>query len=249
MGKLTGKVALITGGNSGIGLASAKLFAREGAKIVITGRDEKSLAEAQKALGPDALVIKADVSRLNEIDEMFKKINQSVGKLDILFANAGVAFFKPLSQVDEQFFDSMMDVNVKGLYFTIQKSLSTLNDGASIILTGSSIDIKGRPGSSVYGATKAAVRSIARGFSADLLDRNIRVNVLSPGPIDTPIFEKMTTSIEAHLATIEAFKKNVPLKRLGTPEEIAKVALFLAGDDSSFLLGAEIYADGGVSQL
>lgn len=249
MKSLSGKVALITGGNSGIGLATAKLFLQEGAKVAISGRDAITLKRAKAELGGDALAIRADVGSLKEIDAMYSQIEKAFGKIDILFANAGIANFKPLPEVDEQFYDSMMDINVKGLYFTIQKSLGFLNDGASVILTGSSINVKGRSGSSVYGASKAAVRSLARGFSADLLERKIRVNVLSPGPIDTPIFEKMTTSKEAHAATLEAFKKNVPVKRLGTAEEIAKVARFLASDDSSFLLGAEIYADGGVAQL
>lgn len=249
MKKLDGKIALITGGNSGIGLATAKAFAQNGAKVAISGRDQKTLDEAMKVLGTNALAIRADVAKLSDLDSMFEKIKTSFGKIDILFANAGIANFRPLPEIDERFFDSMMSINVKGLFFTIQKALPFLNNGASVILTGSSIDVKGRPGSSVYGATKAAVRSLARGFSADLIDRNIRVNVLSPGPIDTPIFEKMSLSKEAHAATLEAFKKNVPLKRLGTPDEIAKVALFLASEDSSFMLGAEIYADGGVAQL
>ena len=247
--RLKDKVVLITGGNSGIGLATAQLFIAEGARVAVSGRDQKSLDQARELLGEKSLVIKADVSHLADLDRMFSEVESEFGKIDVLFANAGIAQFRPLAEVNEAFFDSMMDINVKGLYFTVQKSLSVLRDGASVILTGSSIDVKGRPGSSVYGATKAAVRSLARGFSADLLDRNIRVNVLSPGPIETPIFEKMTTSTEARFATLEAFKKNVPLKRLGTPDEIGKVALFLASDDSSFLLGAEIYADGGVAQL
>lgn len=247
--RLKGKVALITGGNSGIGLATALLFRDEGAKVVITGRDERSLMEAKEKLGPDALALKNDVSNLKDLDRLFETIKITFGGLDVVFANAGVADFVPMDQVDEAYYTRMMDINVKGLYFTVQKAAPLLREGASIILTGSSINVKGRPGGSVYGASKAAVRSLARSFSSELVSKGARVNVLSPGPIETPIFKKMGKDQEGYESMMEKFKKSVPLKRLGRPEEIAKVALFLASDDSSFLLGSEIYADGGVSQL
>lgn len=249
MRKLKEKVAVITGGNSGIGLASAKAFAAEGAKIAIIGRDRKTLDLAKKELGSSALMIQVDVSNLSELDMAYSEIKKNFGHIDILFANAGVAKFTPFNEVSEQFYDQIMDINVKGLFFTVQKALPLMAKGGSIILTSSSLNSRAIPGGSVYGASKAAVRSLGRGFAADLADKGIRVNVLSPGPVETPIFERLGLS-ETQLKSMgEAMAARVPLKRFGQSEEIAKAALFLASDDSSFVFGSEISVDGGIAQL
>lgn len=249
MGKLEGKVAVITGGNSGIGLATAQVFSQEGAHVVISGRDEKTLNEAARELGGDALAVRADASKLDEIDRMFAAVQEKFGKIDVLFVNAGIAQFSPLENVTEESFDQIMDINLKGAYFTIQKALPLLNDNASVILNASVVAHVGLPSSSVYSASKAALLSLARTLSADLLERGIRVNAVSPGPISTPIFGRMGYEPDALEETKKQFGAQVPMKRLGRPEEIAKAVLFLASSDSSFLLGTEIIADGGLSQL
>lgn len=243
MGKLEGKVAVVTGGNSGIGLATAREFRREGARVVITGRDARTLAEAARELGGDVLALRSDSASLSDIDALFEAVRERFGRVDVLFVNAGVARFAPLEETDEELFDQTMDINFKGAYFTIQKALPLLSEGASVILNASVVAHVGFPNSSVYSASKAALLSLVRTLSSDLIGRGIRVNAVSPGPVETPIFGRMGLPEDA----AKGFGEQVPLKRLGRPEEIAKAVLFLASPDSSFLVGTEIVADGGVS--
>ncbi len=248
--KLDGKIALVTGGNSGMGLETAKRFAAEGAKVVITGRREKEVQEAAKAIGPNGLGVVSDVSRLADLDALYATIKEKFGALDIIFANAGVGEFAPLEHADEGHFDRIFDINVKGLFFTVQKALPLLRDGGSVILNASSAASTGMENFSVYSASKAAVRSFARTWTLDLKARKIRVNAISPGPIDTPIFGKVEGMTQDQ---IDGFKTSiatmVPLGRMGRSEEIANTALFLASDDSSFITGAEIPVDGGIAQV
>ena len=247
--KLKDKVAVITGGNSGIGLGIAEEFKDNGARVVICGRDRKTLDSTQKHLGKDALVVQADVSNLADIDMLFKKTAERFGKIDTLVVNAGVAVFVPVDQVDEAMFDKIVNINFKGAYFTIQKALPYLNDGASVILISSIAQSKGIGTTSVYSATKAALRSLARTLSSDLLSRGIRVNVVSPGPIETPIFDKLGMPADQVAGAKEGFAGMVPLKRLGTSAEVAKAVLFFASQDSSFVIGEEIQVDGGMANL
>ena len=250
IGKLTGKVAVITGGNSGIGLATAKEFVGEGAKVVISGRDQKTLDAAARELGPEVLVVRADVARLADIDKLFAEVKAKFGRIDVLFVNAGIGRFTALEEVTEEIYDSIIDVNLKGAFFTIQKALPLLVDGASIVLNTSIAAHIGRPiGTSVYSASKAALLSLARTLSHELVGRNIRVNAVSPGPVATPIFGRLGIPAEALEETRRSIESQVPMKRFGRPEEIAKTALFLASSDSSFLLGAEIVADGGLTEI
>jgi NAD(P)-dependent dehydrogenase (short-subunit alcohol dehydrogenase family) len=249
MGKLEGKVAVVTGGNSGIGLATAKEFKEQGARVVITGRDQQTLEDAKRVLGDGVEAVRSDTSNLADIDRLFAVIKEKFGKIDVLFVNAGVGKFVPIESVTEDLFDSIMDINFKGAYFTIQKALPLLNDNASIVLNASINAYIGMPNSSVYAASKAALITLARTLSAELVDRGIRVNVVSPGPVTTPIFGKLGMDEDALAETFRNIKTQVPMKRFGRPEEIAKTVLFLASDDSSFLLGTEIVADGGMSQL
>ena len=249
MKKLDGKVAVVTGGNSGIGLATAREFQQQGAKVVITGRDQKTLDEAKQELGHDVLAVRSDTSRLADIDKLFAVVREKLGTIDVLFINAGVGKFLPLESVTEEFFDSIMDINFKGAYFTIQKALPLLNDNASIVLNASINAYIGMPNTSVYAASKAALITLARTLSAELVDRGIRVNVVSPGPVATPIFGKLGIAADALDEVVKNVQTQVPMKRFGRPEEIAKAVLFLASDDASFLLGTEIVADGGMSQL
>jgi NAD(P)-dependent dehydrogenase (short-subunit alcohol dehydrogenase family) len=249
MGKLEGKVAVITGGNSGIGLATAIEFAEQGAQLVISGRDQKTLDQAAKELGPEVLVVRADVAKLADIDKLFAAVRARFGRVDVLFVNAGIGKFVPFEAVTEEFYDAVLDINLKGAYFTIQKALPLLSDGASIVLNASINAHIGMANSSVYAASKAALISLARTLSADLVGRNIRVNAISPGPVTTPILGRMGLAPEALEQTLQSIASQVPMKRFGRPEEIAKAALFLASSDSSFLLGSEIIADGGMSQL
>jgi NAD(P)-dependent dehydrogenase (short-subunit alcohol dehydrogenase family) len=249
MTKLTGKVALITGGNSGMGLATAKLFAAEGAKVVITGRRKAELDDAAKSVGPSVLAVQGDVSLLADLDHLFAAIKHKFGHLDIVFANAGFGEFGPLGQVTEDQFDRQFATNVKGLFFTVQKALPLLRDGASIILNASVAAHKGMEAMSVYSATKAAVRSFARTWTTDLKGRKIRVNTISPGPIDTPIFGKMGLSEEQASGFKQALPGMVPLGRMGTMDEIAKTALFLASDDSSYITGIDLAVDGGLGEV
>ena len=247
--KLAGKVAVITGGNSGIGLATAKVFQTEGATVVITGRRKEAVEAAVKEIGGNSIGFTSDTANLNAIRELYRDVNERVGKIDVLFLNAGVAKFGPVDSVDEATFDDMVNVNFKGLFFNVQYALPVLNDNASIILTTTMADRKGYPNTSVYSATKAAVRSLARTLSAELVGRGIRVNAVSPGPIETPIFGKLGVPEEGIPGLKEGFKDVVPMKRFGSADEIAKPALFLASDDSSFVLGVELMVDGGTAQL
>ena len=247
MGKLEGKVAVVTGGNSGIGLATAKEFRREGARVVITGRDARTLAGAAREIGGDVLALRSDASSLSDIDELFAAVGERYGRVDVLFVNAGVGKFAAVEETDEELFDQIMDINFKGAYFTVKKALPLLADGASVVLNTSVVAHVGFPNSSVYSASKAALLSLVRTLSADLVGRGIRVNAVSPGPVETPIFGKMGLPPEALDETKRSFSEQVPLGRFGRPEEIAKAVLFLASSDSSFLVGTEIVADGGVS--
>jgi len=247
--KLKNKVAVITGGNSGIGLATARLFASEGAKVAITGRNELTLKTAETQIGHDALSVKADVLDLKSIDLAYKEIHDKLGKFDILVINAGVFKGLPLADFTEELFDEISDINFKGAFFSVQKALPYLKDGSSVVLTSSTVNETGMATASAYSATKAALRSLARGFSADLLERGIRVNVLSPGPIETPIFDRLGMPQENVDGMKEYLASSVPVKRMGTAEEMAKGFLFLASDDSSYMLGGEIVLDGGFGQI
>ena len=250
MDKLKGKVAVITGGNSGIGLATAKEFVEQGAHVVISGRDRKTLDEAVREIGNGVLAVRADVSKLADIDELVSAVATNFGRIDVLFVNAGVGKFAPLEQMTEELYDSIIDINLKGAFFTVQKALPLLADGASIVLNTSIAAHIGRPiGTSVYSASKAALLSLARTLSAELVGRNIRVNAISPGPVTTPIFGRTGLPPEALEQLRGQIEAGIPMKRFGRPEEIAKAALFLASSDSSFLLGSEIVADGGFSRL
>jgi len=248
-GKLEGKIALITGGNSGIGLATAKQFVNEGAYVFITGRREAELAAAKKQIGKNATAIQGDVSNLADLDRLFAQIKKEKGKIDIVFANAGIARYAPLGTITEDFFNSIFDINVKGVLFTVQKSLSLLRDGGSIILNASIVASKGLSSNSVYSATKAAVRSFARTWTTDLKDRRIRVNAISPGPIDTPGLSELLASSETGEQRRKMISTTVPLGRFGRPEEIAKAVVFLASDDASYITGIELFVDGGFAQV
>ena len=247
--RLEGKVALITGGTSGIGLATAKQFVDEGASVYITGRRDKELAAAVKEVGKNVTGIQGDVSNLGDLDRLFAQIKREKGKLDIVFANAGVAKFAALGAITEELYDWTFNINVKGLLFTVQKALPLLPDGASIILNSSVVGSKGLPINSVYSATKAAIRSFARTWTTDLTDRRIRVNAVSPGSIDTPGLSGLLGSSETGQQRLKMISNNVPLGRLGTPDEIAKAVVFLASDDASFITGAELFVDGGFAQV
>ena len=245
MGKLEGKTALITGGNSGIGLATAKEFVNEGAYVFITGRRDLELAAAVKEIGRNVSGLQGDVSNLGDLDRLFANIKREKAKLDVVFANAGGAKFAPLGKITEEHFDSIFDINVKGLLFTVQKALPLMPDGASIILNASIAGSTGTPEWSVYNATKAAVRSFARTWTTDLKNRRIRVNAVSPGFIDTPAWH-VTEAAEQHLKMTSS---RIPVGRPGTPEEIAKAVVFLASDDSSYVTGTELFVDGGFAQV
>lgn len=249
MKKLNNKVAVITGGNSGIGLATAFLFAQEGARVAITGRDERTLKEAAEQIGNGALAIKADILDLTTLNKAYQQIESEIGKIDVLIVNAGIFKGAPLADFTEELFDEISDINFKGTFFTVQKALPYLNDGASIVITGSAASEAGLENASAYSASKAAVRALARNFSADLLGKRIRVNVLSPGHIETPIHERLGLSEDQVKELRADLASRMPLKRGGTVEEMANGYLFLASDDSSFMLGAEIVIDGGWKQL
>src|ERR1700739_224822 len=247
--RLEGKVALITGGTSGIGLATAKQFVDEGASVYITGRRHKELAAAVKEVGKNVTGIQGDVSNLGDLDRLFAQIKREKGKLDIVFANAGVAKYAPFGKITEELYDSIFDINVKGLLFTVQKALPLLPDGASIILNSSVVASKGLPANSVYSATKAAVRSFARTWTTDLKDRRIRVNAVSPGSTETPGLDQLLVSSETGKERLKMIPNLVPLGRMGTADEIAKAVLFLASDDSSYITGTELFVDGGFAQV
>jgi NAD(P)-dependent dehydrogenase (short-subunit alcohol dehydrogenase family) len=248
-GRLEGQIALITGGNSGIGLATAKEFVSEGAYVFITGRRDAELAAAVKEIGRNLTGVQGDAANLGDLDRLFAQIKRENGKLDIVFANAGMAKFAPLGKITEEHYDSIFDVNVKGLLFTVQKALPLLPDGASIILNASIVASKGSPEWSVYSATKAAVRSFARTWTTELKDRRIRVNAVSPGFTDTPGLGDLLASAEAGEQRKKMISNSVPLGRFGTPDEIAKAVVFLASDDSSYITGIELFVDGGLAQV
>jgi NAD(P)-dependent dehydrogenase (short-subunit alcohol dehydrogenase family) len=253
MKKLEGKVAVITGGNSGIGLATAQRFVSEGAYVFITGRRQSEVDAAVKQIGKDVTGVQGDVSKLADLDRLYSEVKQQKGHVDILFANAGLGEFTPLEAITESHFDKTFSVNVKGLLFTVQKALPLFRNGGSIILNASTAASKAAGGSSVYGATKAAVRSFARSWTVELKDRKIRVNAISPGPIDTPGLRGFVSGLAHSEEQIEQVKtilvSAIPMGRMGSPDEVAKVVSFLASDDSSFVTGSELFVDGGMTQI
>jgi NAD(P)-dependent dehydrogenase (short-subunit alcohol dehydrogenase family) len=248
-GKLEGKVAVITGGNSGIGLATAKRFVAEGAYIFITGRRQAELDAAVKKIGENVAGVQGDVAKLDDLDRLYATVKAKKGRIDILFANAGIGELAPLGAITEEHFDKTFNTNVKGLLFTVQKALPLLPDAASIILNASIVASTGNPAFSVYSATKAAVRSFARTWILDLKERKIRVNAISPGPINTPGLDGLGQTAGVGDQLKESLLASVPMGRIGTPDEIAKAVVFLASDDSSFVTGAELFVDGGAAQI
>jgi len=249
MKRLEGKVAVVTGGNSGIGLATAIRFQEEGAKVAILGRSRKTLDEAVKAIGNGVLAVQGDVANFADVDKLYAEVAKKLGKIDVLFVNAGVAKFVPFAETSEGTYDEQFDINIKGAYFTIQKALPLLNDGASIILNTSVVNQKGTAGASAYAATKAALRSLARTTAAELAGRGIRVNTVAPGPIVTPIFGKTGLPKEALDEFAKQVTAQVPMKRFGQPEEVAGAVAFLASQDASYITGVEINVDGGLGQV
>jgi NAD(P)-dependent dehydrogenase (short-subunit alcohol dehydrogenase family) len=249
MGRLDNKIAVITGANSGIGLASAKRFAEEGARVFMTGRRQRELDAAVGEVGHGAQGVQGDIANLTDLDRLYDVVRKEAGRIDVLFANAGGGRFASLSDITEEDYESTFATNVKGTLFTVQKALPLLVDGASVILTGSTAASTGSPAFSVYGASKAAIRSFARGWILDLASRRIRVNVLVPGPTSTPGLHGLSSTAEAKQAFVTAMEAQVPLGRMGTPDETAAAALFLASDESSFVNGSELFADGGQAQI
>jgi NAD(P)-dependent dehydrogenase (short-subunit alcohol dehydrogenase family) len=249
MKRLEGKVAVVTGGNSGIGLAAARRLQEEGAKVAILGRSKKTLDEAVKTIGNGVLAVQGDVAKLADLDKLYAEVSQKLGKIDVLFVNAGIAKFAPFAETSEEIYDEQFDVNIKGAYFTVQKALPLLNDGASIILNTSVADQTGTVGASAYSATKAALRSLARTTAAELAGRGIRVNTVAPGPIVTPIFGRTGLPKEAIDEFAKEIVAKVPLKRFGQPEEVAGAVAFLASQDASYITGVEINVDGGMGQI
>jgi NAD(P)-dependent dehydrogenase (short-subunit alcohol dehydrogenase family) len=250
MSKLNGKIALVTGGTSGIGLASAQELVKEGAYVFITGRRQSSLDDAVKKIGQNVTAVQSDVSNLDDLDKLYDVIKKDKGRLDILFANAGGGTMLPLGSITEEHFDSTFNTNVKGLVFTVQKALPLMSKGASIILTASTTSVKGTAAFSIYSASKAAVRSLARCWTLDLKGRGIRVNAVSPGPTHTPgLTDLGGTDPVKQQGLLDYMASQVPMGRLGTAEEIAKAVVFLASSDSSFITGIELFVDGGIAQV
>jgi NAD(P)-dependent dehydrogenase (short-subunit alcohol dehydrogenase family) len=248
--RFLGKVAVVIGGNSGIGLASAKAFASEGARVVITGRDADTLGAAAREIGHDAVSYRSDIADLSQIDTLFAQLRESPGHIDVLFVNAGVGAFLPIEAVTEADWDRIQDINLKGVFFTVQKALPLMSKGASIVLTGSIGALKGLPTGSVYAASKAGLRALGRSLAAEFVGRGIRVNVVSPGPVDTPIIHR-TGGLppEAVPAMREQMIANTPMKRMGAPEEVAAAVLFLASDAAGFVTGVDFLVDGGVASF
>jgi NAD(P)-dependent dehydrogenase (short-subunit alcohol dehydrogenase family) len=249
MKRLEGKVVVVTGGNSGIGLATAKRLQEEGAKVAISGRSRETLDEAVRTIGNGVVAVQSDVAKLADLDRLYAEVSEKLGKIDVLFVNAGVAKFAPLAETSETLYDEQFDINIKGAYFTIQKALPFLNDGASIILNTSVADSTGNAGTSAYSATKAALRSLARTVAAELAERGIRVNTVAPGPIVTPIFGRTGLPKETIDEWAKGVVAKVPMKRFGQPEEVAGVVAFLASQDASYITGVEINVDGGLGQI
>jgi NAD(P)-dependent dehydrogenase (short-subunit alcohol dehydrogenase family) len=249
MARLSRKKALITGGTTGIGFATAKRFLEEGAQVAISGQNQERLQDALSKLGHNAIGVLADLSLVNNVQTMIDQVKQNFGSLDILVANAGITKPAPVNAVNEAHINEQFDVNFKGVFFTVQKALSILNNPASIVLNTSCLDEMGMPGMSIYAASKAAVRSLARSFSAELVGQGIRVNAISPGPIETPIYSKLGMPAEELQAMSNQLIQQIPMGRFGQADEIAKAVLFLASDDSSFMLGEEIVVDGGWSKI
>jgi NAD(P)-dependent dehydrogenase (short-subunit alcohol dehydrogenase family) len=249
MSKHEGKVAVITGGNSGIGLATAQRLANEGAYVFITGRRQSELDTAVKLIGKNVTAVQGDVSNLADLDRLYATVKQQKGRIDILFANAGLGEFAPLGAITEAHFDKTFNINVKGVLFTVQKALPLLVDGGAIILNASIVSSKGMPAFSVYSATKAALRSFARSWTVDLKDRKIRVNVVSPGPIETPAIDRLAQTPEQAAQIKASLISGVPMGRMGTSDEIAKAVSFLASSDASFITGIELFVDGGMAQI
>jgi len=247
MKRFEGKVAMVTGGNSGIGLAAAKAFAREGAQVAITGRDEGTLKNAEKEIGSSALAIRADAARIADLDAAMAKVRDQFKRIDALFVNAGIGKFVPIAEVTEAMFDEIVTINLKGAFFTVQKALPLMARGSAVVLNASINAHIGLPGTTVYGATKAAVVNMAKTMSADLAERGIRVNALSPGPIETPIFGRAGISSEQSRQTKEWLQNQTLVKRMAEPEEIAEAVLYLSSDVSSFVVGTELIIDGGMT--
>ena len=239
------KVVVVLGGNSGIGLASARAFAAEGARLVITGRDTGTLEAAARGIGGDVLAVQSDISDLRQIAALMERIRQERGRIDVLFVNAGIGAFSPLEEVSEEYWDRMVGTNLKGPFFAVQKAVPLMGKGGSIVPTSSLGHAKGIPGNSVYAAAKAGLRSLARNLGAELVTRGIRVNCFSPGPIETPLFQRSGAAAEALPGIRQSIIDMVPMKRFGTPEQAADAVLFLAGDTSSYITGIDLFVDGG----
>ncbi len=239
----------MTGAGSGIGEAIAKKFAKEGAIVILFGRTQKDLDRVSEEIPSETYVLKGDISKLNDLDSLYGKVKEKFGRIDVLVANAGVAKVLPHDVVTEEAYDQIMDINLKGTYFTVQKAIPLLSEGSTIVLVSTGLDIKAAPGYSIYSASKAGVRSLARSFSVELATKGIRTNVLSPGPVTTPIMSKQGIPLEQMEQAFEQFKGALPLNRIGKPEEMASAALFLASEDSSYVTAAALYADGGYSQV
>jgi NAD(P)-dependent dehydrogenase (short-subunit alcohol dehydrogenase family) len=246
--RFQGKVAVVTGGNSGIGLAAAKAYAREGARVAILGRDKTTLEQARREIGPDTIAVQGDVSKLADIDRLIGEVKSKAGRIDALFVNAGVGKFLPIEASDEQLFDWTFDINVKGAFFTVQKALPLMGKGSAIVLNGSCVVEMGMQATSVYSATKAAVNSFARSLTGELAPKGVRINVVNPGPVETPIFNRMGLGAEATKEMLTGIQSQVPLGRMGSPDELADVVLFLSSDESSYIHGASLLVDGGISR-